>query len=110
MPSLALNPQQSQARGEWSLVAEDLHDVLPVQVFPCQIGRHPSAAIRVIHPTVSTLHAELRQQGDTLELADLGSRNGTFVNGRRLSDSQIVRGEDLLQFGGAVFRLQSRSQ
>ncbi|HEY2410939.1 MAG TPA: EAL domain-containing protein [Pirellulaceae bacterium] len=110
MPSLALNPPQPQTHSEWSLMAQDTHDVQPLATFPAQIGRHPTAPIRVIHPTVSLFHAELRRHGDTLELADLGSRNGTFVNGKRLSDPRIVRAEDLLQFGGAVFRLQSRGQ
>src|SRR5947209_2633979 len=86
MPSLALNPPQTKTPSEWSLVAQDTHDPLPVRTFPCQIGRHPTAPIRIVHPTVSTIHAELRRHGDTLELADLGSRNGTFINGRRLSD------------------------
>ena len=89
-------------------MAQDTHDVLPVRTFPCQIGRHPTAPIRVMHPTVSTIHAELRRHGDTLELADLSSRNGTFVNGKRVSDPQLVRADDLLQFGGAVFRLQNQ--
>jgi EAL domain-containing protein (putative c-di-GMP-specific phosphodiesterase class I) len=110
MPSLALNPAQPQTHSEWSLMAQDTRDVLPLGTFPSQIGRHPTALIRVMHPTVSLLHAELRRHGDTLELADLGSRNGTFVNGKRLSEARIVRPDDLLQFGGAVFRLQNRSQ
>jgi EAL domain-containing protein (putative c-di-GMP-specific phosphodiesterase class I) len=110
MPSLALNLPQPQTHSEWSLTAQDTHDVLPLAAFPAQIGRHPTAPIRVMHPTVSLIHAELRRHGDTLELADLGSRNGTFVNGKRLSDSRVVRAEDLLQFGGTVFRLRSHSQ
>jgi EAL domain-containing protein (putative c-di-GMP-specific phosphodiesterase class I) len=110
MPSLVLNPSQPQTHREWSLTAQDKHDVLPLATFPCQIGRHPTAPIRVMHPTVSLIHAELRRHGETLELADLGSRNGTFVNGKRLSDPRIVRADDLLQFGGTVFRLQSHSQ
>jgi EAL domain-containing protein (putative c-di-GMP-specific phosphodiesterase class I) len=110
MPSLLLTPPQPQIHSSWSLIAQDTHDVLPLKTFPCQIGRHPTAPIRVIHPTVSSIHAELRRHGDTLELADLGSRNGTFVNGGRVNDSRIVGAEDLLQFGGAVFRLQSRTQ
>jgi len=62
----------------------------------------------VIHPTVSLVHAELRTCAGGLELIDLSSRNGTFVNGKKLipTQSQIVHGDDLLQFGAAVFRLQ----
>jgi EAL domain-containing protein (putative c-di-GMP-specific phosphodiesterase class I) len=66
----------------------------------------------VIHPTVSLVHAEIRTCAAGLELIDISSRNGTFVNGKRLlqSQSQVVHGDDLLQFGAAVFRLQLQGQ
>jgi EAL domain-containing protein (putative c-di-GMP-specific phosphodiesterase class I) len=100
----------ARGEGQWSLVAQDKDDVLALRTLPCQIGRHPGVPVRVIHPTVSLVHAELRRHGDGLELADLSSRNGTFVNGKRVEGTQIVHGDDLLQFGAAVFRLQNQSQ
>jgi EAL domain-containing protein (putative c-di-GMP-specific phosphodiesterase class I) len=42
-------------------------------------------------------------------LTDLGSRNGTFVNGKRVINPQPIASGDLAQFGRAVFRLQNRS-
>jgi EAL domain-containing protein (putative c-di-GMP-specific phosphodiesterase class I) len=110
MRSLAANLLHARGEGQWSLVAQDKDDVVPLRSFPCQIGRHPGVPVRVIHPTVSLVHAELRRHGDGLELADLSSRNGTFVNGKRVAQTQIVQGDDLLQFGAAVFRLQNQSQ
>ncbi len=100
------------ARGEaqWSLVAQDSEDVVPLRTFPCQIGRHPGVPVRVIHPTVSLVHAELRGCANGLELVDLSSRNGTFVNGKRVLQSQMVHADDLLQFGAAVFRLKVQMQ
>jgi EAL domain-containing protein (putative c-di-GMP-specific phosphodiesterase class I) len=100
----------ARGEGQWSLVAQDGGDVLPLKAFPCQVGRHPGVPIRVIHPTVSLVHAELRHKGDALELADLSSRNGTFVNGNRVVGTQMVRRDDLIQFGAAAFRLQSQHQ
>lgn len=110
MRSLAANLLHARGEGQWTLVAQDKDDVLAVRSFPCQVGRHPGVPIRVIHPTVSLVHAELRRSGDGLELADLSSRNGTFVNGKRVSGSQVVHGDDLIQFGAAAFRLQHQSQ
>src|SRR5689334_24615053 len=100
------------ARGEaqWSLVAQDSENVMPLRSFPCQIGRHPGVPVRVIHPTVSLVHAELRGCVNGLELVDLSSRNGTFVNGKKVLQSQIVHADDLLQFGAAVFRLRMQVQ
>jgi EAL domain-containing protein (putative c-di-GMP-specific phosphodiesterase class I) len=110
MRSLAANLLHARGEGQWSLVAQDRDDVQPLRSFPCQIGRHPGVPIKIIHPTVSLVHAELRPHGDGLELTDLSSRNGTFVNGKRVEQSQIVHADDLLQFGAAVFRLQNQSQ
>jgi len=99
------------ARGEaqWSLAAQDSDDLLPLRSLPCQIGRHPGLPVRVMHPTVSLVHAELRGCGRGLELFDLSSRNGTFVNGKKILRSQKVHADDLLQFGEAVFRLHVQS-
>jgi len=100
----------ARGEGQWSLVAQDGGDLLPLKAFPCQVGRHPGVPIRVAHPTVSLVHAELRHKGESLELADLSSRNGTFVNGSRVVGTQIVGRDDLIQFGAAAFRLQSQHQ
>lgn len=105
-----LAKQPTRTDSQWSLVAQDKNDEFPLRSFPCQVGRHPTAPIRVLHPTVSSIHAELRRHGDRLELVDLDSRNGTFVNGKRLKGAQAVHTDDLLQFGAAIFRLQSHSQ
>ena len=94
------------ARG-WSLVADGDGDVLNMRVFPCRVGRQPGLPVRLMHKTVSLLHAELRIVGDELILVDLDSRNGTFINGQRLRGSQKVEIGDLLQFGAAVFRLNN---
>jgi EAL domain-containing protein (putative c-di-GMP-specific phosphodiesterase class I) len=100
----------ARLEGQWSLVAQDKNDLIPLRAFPCQIGRHPGVPFRVNHPTVSLVHAELRRSGDCLELVDLSSRNGTFVNGKRVLGTIAVRVDDLLQFGATVFRLQNQYQ
>ena len=82
---------------------------VPLRTFPCQVGRHPGAGIRVVHPTVSLMHAEFRQLHETLVLADLSSRNGTFVNGNRVTQVQPLSDNDMVQFGGTMFRLQQPS-
>src|SRR4051812_16908919 len=74
MRSLAANLMQAR-EGQWSLVAHDRDEVLPLRTLPCQIGRHPGVPVKIIHPTVSLVHAELRKHGhgDALELVDLSS-------------------------------------
>jgi two-component system, NtrC family, response regulator AtoC len=64
-------------------------------------GRTPGAQVRVDDTRASRRHAELSRQGDELVLTDLGSRNGTKVNGRRLRDeSAVVTGGDVIVVGG----------
>ncbi len=54
--------------------------------------------------TVSRRHAELRVEDGRWLLRDLGSSNGTWVNGRRVIEAEVRPG-DLLHLGGAEVRL-----
>ncbi len=60
------------------------------------IGRDLPADVRLEDPQVSRRHAVIAQRGDGARVFDQGSRNGTFVNGRRvrvayLADGDVVR-------------------
>ncbi len=72
-----------------------------------RIGRDPGNGLRLSHETVSRAHAELRLQGGVWVLSDLGSTNGTTVNGRRVTGSAVVRDGDQVSFGNMTFRLSS---
>jgi hypothetical protein len=56
----------------------------------CTVGRDPSSALRLSAGEVSWQHALLRWTGAAWELRDLGSRNGTWLDGRRLDSGQRV--------------------
>ena len=51
---------------------------------------------------VSTVHARLFRRGDDLFAEDLGSRNGTFVNGEKVVAPTKLRRGDRIQFGQTV--------
>lgn len=72
---------------------------------PFVIGRNPGAALTIASPTVSSSHAELRVENDNLVVRDLGSTNGTFVNGVRVASETAVHAGDLLQVAEIVFRV-----
>ena len=57
---------------------------------PHLVGRSRLADLRMTEPTVSGEHAVLRWTGREWELHDLGSRNGTIVDGRRLAPGEHV--------------------
>jgi hypothetical protein len=75
--------------------------------YPLRIGRDPASGLRLNHETVSRVHAELRHQGGMWVLRDLGSTNGTTVNGRRVVGAAVVREGDQVGFGRMTFRLSA---
>ena len=67
---------------------------------PCvEIGRGRDVAVCLRHSSVSRRHAALRQTAAGFELQDLGSTNGTFVNGRRVGQALLLKDGDRLTFG-----------
>jgi two-component system, cell cycle response regulator len=73
-------------------------EVTSLTILPCVIGRHPSCQLIIDDPSVSRRHARIFLQGGELWLQDLGSRNGTFIDGRLLQSKQLRDGT-LLQLG-----------
>src|SRR5688572_5893787 len=65
------------------------------------IGREPGAALRLDDDSVSWRHASLRWTGQAWELQDLGSKNGTFLDGRRIAPGTrtLLRMGSELRFG-----------
>jgi hypothetical protein len=55
---------------------------------------------------VSTVHARLFRRGDDLFVEDLGSRNGTFVNGQQVTAPTRLKRGDRVQFGETVGEVQ----
>jgi S1-C subfamily serine protease len=66
------------------------------------IGRDPTSGIRFdmgADLEVSTRHAEIRQDGDAYVIMDLGSTNGTWVNGARLGGPRRLNPGDVVKLG-----------
>ncbi|MEO8980849.1 MAG: FHA domain-containing protein [Polyangiaceae bacterium] len=69
------------------------------------LGRGSGADIVVAGPLVSRQHAELRETDQGLVIADLSSRNGVFVNGRRINAPALLATGDTLAIGETTFVL-----
>lgn len=59
------------------------------------VGRHPDSDIFLDDITVSRRHAEFRRTGPTFTVTDVGSLNGTYVNGTRTDQQALAHGDDV---------------
>lgn len=86
--------------------------VIPLQRASLVIGRGEDAGIRIQDHGVSRRHARLHLGGGRVRLADLGSTNGTWCNGRRLEGEAVLRDGDQLRVGGSrlAFRFDRAEQ
>ncbi len=66
------------------------------------IGRAPEAELRVQHASVSRRHATIRVDDGTVRIADLGSHNGTRVNGELVTDARTLASGDVATVGDVV--------
>ena len=69
---------------------------------PLTLGRSRYCDVVVAHDTVSRRHAELWREGDRFYVTDLGSSNGTWVDGRRVDRERRVRRGDQILLGGCL--------
>ncbi|ONH31123.1 protein kinase domain-containing protein [Pseudofrankia asymbiotica] len=96
-------PARPAAGGTWwERKATALH---PVGTATVVIGRAPECDVPLTDPLVSRRHAELRRVGPAWRIVDLGSWNGTFVNGHRVDQATIGAG-DIVGIGHALLHLQ----
>ena len=74
----------------------------PVRIEPgtaVAIGRHPSCEFSLRRSDVSRRHAQVRSDGDRFQLTDLGSTNGTFLNGEPVEGEQALSPGDRIEIG-----------
>lgn len=69
-----------------------------------RIGRNPAAQVSVDDPTVSWDHAQIVTRDGAPAVVDLGSSNGTYLNGERVEQGILLAGDEL-QIGGVIFRV-----
>ena len=95
--------------GHWGLKGrlrpEDDIQYRRIAVSPFIIGRQADVSLCLPFNTVSGQHAEIVIDPDQLILRDLGSTNGTYVNGAPVCSDVVLREGDLIQFADIAFRI-----
>jgi hypothetical protein len=76
--------------------------VYPLEGDQLTIGRDSTNGVAINDPEVSRRHARLTFQGGKYVLEDLGSTNGSFVNGQRLSGPHVLKAGDVVALGEQI--------
>src|SRR5271163_918735 len=77
--------------------------VIPLAGPKFKIGRGETCHLRPISEQISREHAEFTIEAGAVVVRDLGSRNGTLVNGKALTDACQLKDQDLVQVGPLTF-------
>jgi hypothetical protein len=70
------------------------------------LGRSDGADIEVDDPFASSAHARIFQRGDFMYVEDMGSTNGTYLNGRQVRGAERLKVADTIRIGDTEYRYQ----
>ena len=70
------------------------------------MGRAGSADVKIDDPFASAAHARIFPRGDFMYIEDMGSTNGTFLNGRQLRKPEQLKVADVIRIGDTEYRYQ----
>jgi len=82
---------------------DPLGRVIPLATPTTALGRAADCHVVIPDRRASRRHAEICRQDEGCILRDLGSTNGTWLNGQRLSDDALLRDGDVIEIAGASF-------
>ena len=70
------------------------------------MGRSDGADIQVSDPFASSAHARIFPRGEYMYVEDMGSTNGTYLNGRQLKQPEQLKVADVIRIGDSEYRYQ----
>lgn len=94
------------------LIVKDAEQTYLVDLVPGEVlvvGRGPDCGLPVTAERASRRHAEVRPRGEGHLVGDLGSTNGTLVNGATLEGERTLADGDVIDVGGSTILYRLRS-
>src|ERR1700683_930448 len=79
-----------------------IDSIFPLPAGDATLGREPSSALAVVHPSISQKHFRLRQEDGRFHLLDLQSGHATRVNGKSVKEQWLHHGDEIAA-GDSVF-------
>ncbi len=83
--------------------------LLPVDTYPFVIGRGTDCDLQISARHISKRHAEINEFGSTIMIHDLGSTNGTTINGTRIGEPVSLKPGDHVTIGGIELIVKTRA-
>ena len=103
-------PQRRLRTLAGSLTPTGTGDVHPLLDTEYTIGRDTTNTIVIADPSVSSKHARVVRTPDGFILEDLNSRNGTFVNGERVTGTTLLNDNDVVRFGRVILTFNAATE
>jgi pSer/pThr/pTyr-binding forkhead associated (FHA) protein len=97
--------ERARARAQTALLLLDGRRLV-VGAAGVTVGRSRQCDVVLSDPNVSREHAEIRPRGGSWVLTDLGSTNGSRINGRPVERSEVIRPGDRIELGATVLRFE----
>jgi len=108
--SAALLAEQQENVGKLRVINSTDSDIAIDTTFPLQpltsIGRASTNNITIRNAFASSEHALITRRGKLWQVEDLGSRNGTLLNGVKLAEQTAVSAGDVIAIGGTHFKFE----
>ncbi len=97
--------ERAQARAETALLLLDGKRLL-VGPAGASLGRSRQCDIVLTDPNISRQHAEIRPRGGSWVLIDLGSTNGSRINGRQVEGPEVIKPGDAIELGSTTLMFE----
>jgi len=104
-PDLSEQDEDSSSRYPYAWLVLPNGDRIEIGDHPLLIGRLPTCSVLLDDPNVSRRHAEVRYEDGRLLVIDLGSTNGTWVNGSKVTHGEL-QDDDEIRVGTTTLRVE----
>jgi pSer/pThr/pTyr-binding forkhead associated (FHA) protein len=104
----AARAQHEASQPAWLESSTGQRILLPTDSRKLTVGRDPDSDIMLDDPDVSRWHAVLLRIGSEWLIDDIGSTNGTYVNGSRITARTILHTGDAMELGNTSFTFHQR--
>lgn len=89
---------------ELVMITPEQGKIFPIAEGTSIIGRDAGNTVQLLYESVSRRHAKMEISPDACTIEDIGSSNGTIVNGRKISKQELQNGDEL-KIGDCTFKL-----